>query len=182
MVYPPAPAFSGLLVRDHYYRRPCFVWVVEFACSRYFSGRHLSCPVKSSRVSSVRNGARGALFLKMGHATSPASCTNVPRVQRATRASRRYECFLKIVYSVACMHARALCAVVDSFASTQHRQPPAGTLGRNNSEHWRYAPLDLTCLTLLRSARCRCCSSYLPPLTAVTRTSVCRRHSEVGMQ
>ena len=27
------------------------------------------------------------------------------------------------------MHARALCAVADSFALTQHRQPPVGTQG-----------------------------------------------------
>ena len=52
-----------------------------------------------------------------------------------------------------CMHAQALCAVADSFAATQHHQPPV--------EHWRYAPLDLTCLSVLRSARCRYCSS--PP-------------------
>ena len=73
-----------------------------------------------------------------------------------------------------CMHAQALCAVADSFAATQHRQPPV--------EHWRYAPLDLTCLSVLRSARCRYCSSPPAPLISVTRTSVCRRHSEVGMQ
>ena len=73
-----------------------------------------------------------------------------------------------------CMHAQALCAVADSFAVTQHHQPPV--------EHWRYAPLDLTCLCVLRSARCRYCSSPPAPLTSVTRTSVCRRYSEVGMQ
>ena len=50
-----------------------------------------------------------------------------------------------------CMHAQALCAVADSFAATQHHQPPV--------EHWRYASLDLTCLYVLRSARCRYCSS-----------------------
>ena len=45
MVYPPAPALGGLLVRDPYYLRPCFVWVVELACNRYFPGLHLPCPV-----------------------------------------------------------------------------------------------------------------------------------------
>ena len=65
-----------------------------------------------------------------------------------------------------CMHARALCAVADSFASTQHHQPPV--------EHWRYAPLDLACFTLLRSARCRYDTAHPPPtpLTSFTRTSV----------
>ena len=49
MVYPLGPAFGGLLVCDHYYRRPCFVWMMELACSRHFPGR-LHCPVcKSSR-------------------------------------------------------------------------------------------------------------------------------------
>ena len=43
-----------------------------------------------------------------------------------------------------CMHAQALCAVADSFAATQHHQPPV--------EHWRYSPLDLTFLSVLRSA------------------------------
>ena len=73
-----------------------------------------------------------------------------------------------------CMHAQALCTVADSFATTQHHHPPV--------EHWRYAPLDLTCLTLLRSARGRYCSSLTASLTSVTRKSVCRRHSEIEMQ
>ena len=94
MVYPSVPAFGGLLVRDQHYRRPCFVWVVELACSRSFSGLHPPCLfAKAVGVSNGKNSARGALSFEMGHATSPASCTNAPRVQRATRASRRHDIF-----------------------------------------------------------------------------------------
>ena len=83
------------------------------------------------------------------------------------------------------MHTRALCAIVDSFASMQHRQPSVGTQGGDNSEHWRYAALDLTCLTLLRSARCHCCSPPPPPISPPLRYKggrVSEIYSEVGMQ
>ena len=54
---------------------------------------HLALFAKAVGVSSGKNGACGALSLTMGHAASPASCTNTPRVQRATRASRRHDSF-----------------------------------------------------------------------------------------
>ena len=67
-----------------------------------------------------------------------------------------------------CMHAQALCAVADSFASTQHHQPPV--------ELWRYAPLDLAWLTLLRSARCRYDTAHPPPpLSPPLRGRACVR-------
>ena len=94
MVYPPAPAFGGSLVHDHYYRRPCFVWVVELACNRYFPGLHPPCPVcKSSRGVKRKEWCSRRAILRDGPATSLASRTNAPRVQRATRASRRHDIF-----------------------------------------------------------------------------------------
>ena len=59
---------------------------------------HLALFAKAVGVSSGKNGARGALSFEMGHATSPASCTNAPRVQRATRASRRHGIFCNILF------------------------------------------------------------------------------------
>ena len=92
MVYPPGPAFRGLPVCDHYYRRPCFVWMVELACSRHFPGR-LHCPVcKSSRGIKRKEWCSRRAILRDG-SCDIICCTNASCVQRATRVSRRYYSF-----------------------------------------------------------------------------------------
>ena len=66
MVYPPGLAFGDLLVSDHYYRRPCFVWMVELACRRHFPGR-LHCPVcKSIRGSKRKEWCSRRAILRDG--------------------------------------------------------------------------------------------------------------------